>query len=334
MPLPIQPELQMRRLVNKAMFVFCTAPLLWPLLASAQTYPSRAIKIIVPFPPGGTVDSLPRIVGEKLSRRWAQPIVIENRAGAGGNIGAQVAATAPPDGYVLFASSPGPLTTNQFLYKKISYDPAAFVPVSLLGVVPTVLLVRRDLPVRDLNELVSLAKSSKPPLTFASQGNGTTSHLAGILFQKLTNATLLHVPYSGTAAALTALAGGQVDVLFDNATASLALHQSGRIKMLAVAGDTRLERAPLVPTFAQSGLKDFESHAYISLVAPPGTPSEIAAFINSAVDEVLRDPEVKARFAEFSVIPRGGSPGDLSAWLKAETARWKQVIQENRVTID
>lgn len=325
----------MRSTVNRAAtFGFFLVSLLLGPQAFAEQFPDRTIKIVVPFPAGGSADALPRIVAEKLTKKWGKPIVVENRAGAGGNIGALVVATAPPDGYTIFASPPGPLTINQFLYKKLPYDPAAFVPISLLGIMPTVLLVRKDLPAQNLQELIALARAKDEALTYASQGNGTTSHLAAILFQNLTKTKLLHIPYSGTAPAMLALASGQVDILFDNASVSMAQFRSGRIKMLAAASDKRLELAPEVPTFAEAGLRNFESRAYISLVAPPGTDPAIAATISEAVDEALKDQDVRKRFLELSATPQGGPPDRLTVFLKREISRWRDLIYDNKVTVD
>jgi tripartite-type tricarboxylate transporter receptor subunit TctC len=302
--------------------------------AQQTQYPNRAIRIIVPFPAGGTVDILPRIVGERLSKKWGQAVVIENKAGAGGNIGAQIAATSAPDGYTIFSSSPGPLAINQFIYKKLQYDPAAFVPISLLGVVPTVLLTRKDLPVANLQDVVALARKKDGVLTYASQGNGTTSHLAAIMFQSLTKTKLVHVPYAGTAPAMLALVSGQVDLLFDNASVSIGQYRGGRIKMLAVAAEKRLELAPEIPTFTEAGLRNFESRAFIAFVAPPGTDPAIAETVSAAVDEALKDPDVRKRFAEVSVIPQGGRPEQLSAFLKKEIARLRELIPANSVSVD
>lgn len=304
----------------------------WSSANAQQPYPTRPIRTIVPFPAGGSVDILPRIVGEKLSQKLGQPIVVENRPGAGGNVGAQIVASAPPDGYTLFSSSPGPLTTNQFLYKDQGYDSSKFVPISLLATVPTVLLVRKDLPVKNLQELVELARRQNGAMTFASQGSGTTSHLAGSLFQMLTHTKLTHIPYGGTGPALMALASGQVDVLFDNAGVSINQYRAGRMKMLATVGSKRLELTPDVPTFAEAGLPDFESRAFIALVAPPKTDPALAAMLSRDVDEILKMPDVRKRFMELSAEPYGGTPQDLAAFLAKETARWREVIQTNDIS--
>ncbi|MBT9599105.1 MAG: tripartite tricarboxylate transporter substrate binding protein [Vitreoscilla sp.] len=306
-------------------------------LASAQApagFPQRPIRIVVPFPAGGTADSIPRIVAEKLSARWGQPVIIDNRPGAGGNIGAEAAFHAEPDGYTLLASPPGPLAVNASLYRKLGYDVSKFVPVSLLATMPNILSVRTTMPAASVKELIAAATREPGKVSYASQGNGTTSHLSASLFQLLTHTSLLHVPYKGTAPALSDLVGGQVDMMFDNVSSSLGQYKAGRIKVLAVATAKRLPYMPEVPTMEEAGVKNFRTGTWVALVAPPNTPPEIAAAISKAVAEVIRMPEVQKRFADLGGDAAQGTQPELAAFLADESARWKDVIQRANVTVD
>jgi len=301
---------------------------------SAAPFPQKPIKIIVPFPAGGTADSIPRIVAERLSAKWGQPVLIDNRPGAGGNIGAEAAFRADADGYTLLASPPGPLAVNASLYRKLGYDVSKFVPVSLLATMPNILAVRLTLPAASVKELIAAATQEPGKISYASQGNGTTSHLSASLFQLRTNTKLLHVPYKGTAPALADLAGGQIDMMFDNVSSSLGQYKAGRIKVLAVATRKRLPTMPEVPTMEEAGVKDFQTGTWVAMVAPPNTPPEIAAAISKAVAEVIRLPDVQKKFADLGGESAQGTQSELAAFLDAESARWKDVIQRANVTVD
>ncbi len=305
------------------------------LSAAAQGgFPQKPVKIIVPFPAGGTADSIPRIVAEKLSDKWGQPVIIENKPGAGGNVGAELAYRAEADGYTLLASPPGPLSVNNSLYKKMPFEASKFEPVSLLATMPNLLAVRSTLPVKSVQELVDLARKEPGKVSYASQGNGTTSHLSANLFQLRTGTKLLHVPYKGTAPALADLVGGQVDMMFDNVSSSLGQYKAGRIKVLAVATPKRLPSLPEVPTMHEAGVKDFRTGTWVALVAPPGTPKEVVSAIRQAAAEAVRQPDVQKKFADLGADPVGGTPAELKAFLADETARWKDVIQRAHVQVD
>jgi tripartite-type tricarboxylate transporter receptor subunit TctC len=299
----------------------------------AANYPAQNIKIIVPFPAGGTADTLPRIVADKLRQKWNQTVIIENRSGAGGNIGAEAVASSAADGYTLLASPPGPIAINQTLYKKLTFRPEDLMPITLLGTAPNVLDVRPDFPAKTVKELIDYAKANPDKVSFASQGNGTTSHLTAILFEKLTGTKMVHVPYRGTTPALQDIMGKTVDLFFDNLGSSMSLHLGGKLRILGVCSP---ERAPLladVPTVRES-VPDFVSVTWFALMAPKGTPEAIRAKLNSAVTEILRDPDIQAQFAKLGVQP---APMDIAATAKfidEERVRWGDIIKSSDVTLD
>jgi tripartite-type tricarboxylate transporter receptor subunit TctC len=292
-------------------------------LAQAD-YPTRAIKIVVPFPPGATVDTVPRIVGEKLSARWGQPVVIENRAGAAGNLGAEAVARAEPDGYTLLSSPPPPLAINDALYPKLSFDPKAFVPVTVLAEVANVLIVKKGLA-PTLKELIAKAAASPGKLTYASAGNGSTTHLTMEWLKMLAGIQLVHVPYRGSAPALTDLLGGQVDMMFDNLGNTLQYIQDGKLDAVAVGSAQRLKALPVVPTLGEL-FPGAVSVTWFGVVAPPNTPPALAQKISEAISETMKQPDVAKRFEAMSAVPFGGSPQDTGAFIKSESERWQKVI--------
>ena len=300
----------------------------------ATNYPSQTIKIIVPFPAGGTADTLPRIVAEKLRQKWNQSVIIENRSGAGGNIGAEVVASSPPDGYTLLASPPGPIAINEALYKKLSFRPSELKPITVLGTAPNVLDVRPDFPAKTVQALVDYAKANPGKVSFASQGNGSTSHLTAILFEKLTGTKMVHIPYRGTSPALQDIMGNTVDLFFDNLGSSMSLHLGGKLRILGVCDAERASSLPDVPTVREAGVPDFASVTWFALVAPKGTPDAILAKLNSAVTEILREPDIQAQFLKLGVQP---APMDIPAtarFLDEERARWGDIIRSAGVTLE
>jgi tripartite-type tricarboxylate transporter receptor subunit TctC len=282
---------------------------LWAAPAVAEeAYPSRLVKVIVPFPPGSTLDALARILTDRMAQRWSQPVIIENVSGGGGNIGAERVARSAPDGYTLMFSPPGPLTINPLLYGDVAYDPAKFVPVSLLARVPNVLVVRNTLGAGSVAEIVALAKARPDTLTYASQGVGSTAFLTAKLFETRAGIRLVHVPYRGAGPALNDIVAGHVDMMFDTAATSSPLHRAGTAKILAIAGPERLPALPQVPTFAESGLPGFRSITWFASVAPPGTPASMAEKIYKELAEILRQPEVSAKLNELMLEPVAGAP--------------------------
>ena len=299
----------------------------------AEDYPTRPVKIIVPFPAGGTADVMPRVIGEWLSRKWGQPVVVENRTGAAGNIGAEAVAKAEPDGYTLLSAPPPPLVINQNLYPKLGFDPSEFVPIVIMGRVPNALVVNPKLPLNSVAEVIAYAKANPGKLTSATQGNGTTSHLTSELFQMMADVKFQHVPYRGSAPALTDLVAGSVDLMFDNLGVSLPLVKGGQLKLLGVATPKRMASLPDVPTIAET-LPGFESAAWFAIVAPPKTPQAVVDKINADVNEALHQSDIVQRLTQLSAEPIGGTPQATAAYMREEIERWHKVIKAANVKLD
>ena len=295
------------------------------------TYPNKPIKVIVTVPAGGGVDTVTRILGEKLYQRLGQPVVIDNRGGAAGNIGAEAAFLSEPDGYTLMASQPAPITVNAVLYRKLSFDPTAFEPVAIMSHIPNVLLVRADFPAKTVQEFMAYVRANPEKLNYASQGIGTTSHLTAELFQTLTGTKLVHVPYKGTGPALNDIVAGHVDLIFMELASAKKLHDSGKARILAVATDKRLAVLPDIPTMAEAGVKDFISDTWNAISAPPKTPQAIVAKLNAAINEALQEPDVKARYDALSLLPGGGTPEEMRRLVREETKRWGEVVRAANV---
>jgi tripartite-type tricarboxylate transporter receptor subunit TctC len=298
---------------------------------SAADYPNKPIKVVVTVPAGGGVDTVTRLVTERLRTVLGQPFVVENRGGAGGNIAAEAVFNAEPDGYTLMASQPAPITTNAVLYKKLNIDPTQFVPVALMSSAPNVLLVKNDFPAKTAQEFMAYVKTNPTKLNYASQGPGTTSHLTAELFNKLAGTKLQHVPYKGTAPALNDLVAGHVDMIFMQLEAAIKLHEGGKARILAVTTEKRIPNLPNIPTMGEVGLKDFISDTWNAISAPPKTPPAIVAKLNAAVNEVLKTPEVQEQYRRLNLQPGGGSPQDLAKVIKDDTARWGEVIKEAKI---
>jgi tripartite-type tricarboxylate transporter receptor subunit TctC len=300
----------------------------------AEDYPARPVKIVVAFPAGGTADAVPRLIGDWLSRKWGQTVFIENKPGAGGNIGAEAAANAEPDGYTLFASPPGPLVINQNLYPKLGYDPSAFVPIGVMVVVPNALFANPNkISATTVADFIAYARAHPGAVTAATQGNGTTSHLTVALFQLMAKVSFVAVPYRGSAPALQGLLAGDVDVMFDNLGVSLPMAKSGQLRLIAIGSEMRLGVLPNVPTIAET-LPGFASSAWYALVAPPKTPQPIADKISADVAEALKDDEIKKRLAELSAEPVGSDPQATAQFLREETDRWGGVIKAANVKLE
>ena len=298
---------------------------------AAATYPDRPIKIVVSVPAGGGVDTVTRMVAEGLRKKLGQPVVVENHAGAGGNIGADFVFKSDPDGYTLLASQPSPITVNPLLYKNISFDPTKFEPVAIMTKIANVLLVRSDFPAKDAKEFIAYCKANPGKVNYASQGIGTTSHLTAALFEKITGTKLVHVPYKGTAPALNDIIAGHVDMIFMELASAIRLHQAGKARILAVATKERIPSVKDIPTFAEVGVKNFESGTWNAISAPPKTPPAIVAKLNQAFNAVVKDPEIRRRLAENGVSTIGGTPEDLATLITTETARWRKVVAETGV---
>ncbi len=309
------------------------AALASPGASLAQDYPTRAVKIIVPFPAGGTADVVPRTIGDYLARKWKQPVVIENRAGAGGNIGSELVFKAEPDGYTLLSAPPPPLVINHNLYARLNFDPTQFVPVINMVRVPNALVVTPKFPPKTVAEVIAYARVNPGKINSATQGNGTTSHLTSEMFQMMANVKVQHVPYTGSAPALNDLVAGNVEFMFDNLGVSLALVKADKLRLLAVATPQRLAPLPDVPTVAET-LPGFESAAWYAVVAPPKTPAAIVNKINADINEALRQPEMQPHLANWSAEAIGGTPAAMAAYMRAEVERWNKVIKAAGVRIE
>ena len=299
----------------------------------AQTYPDRAVKIVVPFPAGGTADVLPRVVADWLSRKWGQAVVIENKTGAAGNIGAETVYNAAPDGYTLLSTPPPPLVINHNLYPKLGFDPTKFEPIIVMAHVPNALIVNPNkIKASSVPELIAWLRENPDKITAATQGNGTTSHLTSELFQLMAKVKLQHIPYRGSAPALQGLLAGDVDLMFDNLGVSLGLTMSGQLRLLAVASSSRLPAMPAVPTIAET-LPGFEAVAWYAIVAPPKTPKAIVDKINADVNEALVQPEIQAHLKKLSAEVYGGSVDRTAKYLRDEIDRWGGVIKSAKIEI-
>jgi len=295
--------------------------------SGAANFPDHPIRVVVSVPAGGGVDTVTRIVAAKMSALLGQPLAVENKSGAGGSVAASSVFHDTPDGYTLLASQPAPITTNGFLYKSLDYDPAQLTPIAVMSHVANVLLVRPDFPAKTVQELIAYAKANPGKLNYASQGIGTTSHLTAALFGSITHTQLVHVPYKGTAPALNDLIASHVDLMFTELATSLELDKAGKAKILAVAVKDRIPAIPNVPTLEEAGVPDCESDTWQALTAPPGTPAAIVAKLNDGANQALKDPELLARFQSLNLRPGGGTPAEMSAFLKAETKKWGDVIR-------
>ncbi len=322
----------------KRIIAACAAGVFAALIANGAfaqaTFPARAVRFVVPFPGGGINDVLARIVGEKLHGKWGQPVVVENKTGAGGNIGADLAYHAEPDGYTLLLSPPGPLAINQTLYKQLSYKPRDFVPIGLVGAVPNVVIVRKELPVTSLKELVDYVKANPGKVTFGSQGNGATPHLTAMMFQGMTGTQMVHVPYRGETLVLQDMIGGHVDVFFGNVAAARPQFRDGKVKVVAVLDTERAPTLPEIPTAAEAGLPGLVSTGWFALAAPPKTSPALQSEIAKAVAEVVSLPDVQARFRAASVEPTPSTPEEMAAFIGREAQRWSDVIKKNNIVVD
>jgi tripartite-type tricarboxylate transporter receptor subunit TctC len=302
-----------------------------PAVAADDNFPSATVKIIVPNPAGGTADALPRIVADALTAVWKQAVVIENRAGAAGNVGAEFFSRAAPDGYTLLASPPTTLAINQSLYKKLNYDPTKFKPITIIGSSPNVLIVNPKLGVSTVKELIEKAKADPGGIAYGSQGIGATSHLTTALFETMADVKFNHVPYRGTAPAMNDLVGGHILFMFDNLSSSLPQHQAGTLKIIAVCTPERSPHLPDVPTMSEAALPGFTSVAWFGLVAPPDTPDAIVAKINKDVAGVLKTEEMRKKFLTHGAEPMGNSPQEMAQFLERERALWGSVIEKAKL---
>ena len=302
--------------------------------ADAPGYPSKPIRIVVPFPPGGIADVMSRVFGQKFTDSWSQPVVIENRTGAGGNIGADIIAKSPPDGYSLVMGTIGTHAVNVSLFSKLPYDPVRdFVPVALVVEADGLLVLHPSVPAKTVKELISLARSRPGQLVYASPGNGTAGHLSGELFKSLAKIDLVHIPYKGNVPALTDLVGGQTSMLFATMPTAMPLARAGKLYAMAVTGAQRNPAAPELPALAET-LPGFEVTNWIGIFAPSSTPADIVTKLNHEIMRIMRLPEVQARLVTEGAKSRANTPAEFGAFQKMEIAKWSKLIKEARISVD
>jgi tripartite-type tricarboxylate transporter receptor subunit TctC len=303
--------------------------------ALSQDYPSRPIRIIVPFPAGGTADLLARQIGPTMSEALRQQVIIENRTGAGGNIGADLAAKSKPDGYTLLMGTVSTHAINPNLYPKMPYDPVKdFAPVTMVARMPNLLVVHPSVPANNVAELIALAKAKPGALAFASAGNGTTQHLAGEVFKKMAGVDMIHVPYKGNAPAVTDLVGGQVQVMFDNIPVSLQQVRAGKLRALAVTGPARSPVLPELPTVAEAALPGYSITSWFGLYAPSGTSPQIIERLNREANKALATAQIRRRLTDQGIEPAGGTPGQFADFMRAELVKWGKIVRESGARVD
>ncbi|MEP6702413.1 MAG: tripartite tricarboxylate transporter substrate binding protein [Betaproteobacteria bacterium] len=299
---------------------------------NAQSWPSKPIHVVVPFAPGGPADLLPRLIGPKLTEAWGQPVIVDNKPGAGGNIGMDAVAKAAPDGYTLVIGPTGNLVVNPHLYPNLPYDVVRdFAPVTLIATFSNVLVVNPDVPVKSVNDLIALAKAKPGTLSFGSPGTGSQPHLGGEYLRQLTGIDILHVPYNGTAPALRDLLGGQISFMFAQTSAALPQIQSGKLRALGVASPKRAIQIPDVPTIAESGLPGFEAVSWYALLAPAATPKDIVAKLQVEIARILQLPEIREKLTAQGGEAAGTTPEQLRAQIARESARYADIVKRGNI---
>jgi len=319
----------MHSIVAAFIFAVCTVA---GVASAADTYPTKPVRIIVPFPPGGPADALARIVGDRLGAAFGQSVIVDNRPGAGGNIGMELGAKAAPDGHTLVLAPAGNLTVNPFLYRNVPYDVGRdFLPVTVIAAVPNVLVVNPQVPAKDLAELIAYAKANPGKLNFSSPGAGSGAHLAGELLKSSAGIELVHVPYNGIAPAVTAVVAGDVQMMFAAAPSALPQVTGGKLRAIAVASPKRIVAAPAIPTLDESGLPGFDVTSWYSIVAPAGTPPAVVDRLQKEIARALESPEVKAKLAGLGAEPVANTPTEFAAMIKVETAKWGKIVKDANI---
>ena len=326
--MPLQPTKRTLMRATAGALLLLAAP-----LSMAQAWPARPVRLVVPFPPGGLIDNMARLVGNRLVQELGQPVVIDNKPGAGGNVGAAEVARAPADGYTLLMASPA-LTISPAVYKNLPYQPSQLAPVALLGRVPNVLLVNPASGIGKVQDLVSRAKAKPGQLNYASNGNGTSLHLSAELFKRRSETFITHVPYRGAAAASTALLSGEVDMMFDNLPSAIGQIQAGKLRALAVTTAQRSTALPDVPTLAEAGMDGFNVSAWFGVAAPAGLPAPVATRLADALQKVVQQPEVAAAMQRQGADPAFMDAASATAALNADAAQWKQVAAFAKIQLD
>jgi tripartite-type tricarboxylate transporter receptor subunit TctC len=328
------PHLPKRRAIALALLATGTLACA-PFAAQAQAFPSKALTMIVPFSPGGTTDILARVVGQFMSKDLGQPVIVDNRPGAGGNIGTQMVARAAPDGYTLLMGTVGTHAINQSLYKKLAFDPIKdFAPVSRVALVPNLLVANPSQPYKTVKELIAYARANPGKVSFASSGSGTSIHLSGEMFQQMAKVEMQHIPYKGSAPALTDLLGGQTAIMFDNMPSVIGHVRAGKLRPIAVTTPQRSPALPDVPTIAESGVPGYSATSWFGILVPAGTPAPVVARLNASILKALADPEVKKKLAEQGAEAHGEKPEQFAEFIRTETAKWGQTVKVSGATAD
>ena len=308
---------------------------LWPVAVFAQSYPAKPIRFIVPFPPGGGNDTLARLIGQKLTAATGQQVIIDNRPGAGGAIGAEVAAKSAPDGYTIFLAGVATHGINPNLRKKLPYDPIKdFDAVSLIASAPLLVVVHPSLPVTSVKQLIALAKKEPGKINYASNGAGGSSHMAVELFKMMTGTNLVHIPYKGLSPALTELLSGEVQLMFSSAVAMLPQVKAGKLRAIAMTGAKRSPAIPDIPTVAEAGVPGYETGSWYGIVAPAGTPKLAIDRLSKEVIAIVHSPDISKRLNDEAVIPVGSTPAEFTAHIKKELARWAKVIKQSGIHLN
>jgi tripartite-type tricarboxylate transporter receptor subunit TctC len=317
-------------------FFLVLSPALACAGASAQSYPSRPIRLVVPYPPGGPLDIMARAIGQKLTEAWNQPVVVDNRAGAGGNIGAELVAKSPADGYTLLMGAVATHAINPTLYGKLPYDPVRdFAPVALVAQVPNILVVNPSVPARSVKELIELARAKPGYLNFGSGSTGSTGHLAGELFKTMAGVQMVHIPYKGGAPAMADLLAGQVQLMFDNLANALPNVRAGRLRALAVTTLARSPAMPDLPTIAESGLPGFDLTTWFGVMVPAGTPPEIVAKLNAGIVRALNAKDMRERLEKMGAEPpANNTPEHFTAFIRTEAAKYARVVKDSGAKVE
>ncbi len=319
--------------MKSLMPVALLAALLLPVQA-ATAFPTKPIRIIVAYTPAGTTDILARAIGQKMSETWGQPVIVDNRAGAAGNIGTEVAARATPDGHTLIMGTAGTHGINVSLYRKLSWHPVNdFAPVSLSAMVPNIMVVNNSLPVKNVKEFIAHVKANPGKLSYGSPGNGSTAHLSMELFKSMTGSTIVHIPYKGSAGVLSDVMGGQIAVTIDNMPPYIPQVKAGKIRALAVSTNKRSSAMPDLPTIAEAGVPGYEAGAWFGLLAPSGTPKTIVAQLSAESARILKLPDMSKRISELGAEPVGSTPEQFAELIKTEIAKWAKVIKDANVEL-
>jgi len=304
--------------------------LLWHAAASGQTYPNRAIRFVVPYAPGGSTDIVARILAQKLSDAMGQQVVVDNRPGAGGSIGADVVAKSPPDGYTMVTAVTGIMAINQYLYRKLPFDPEKdFAPVTQVGSLPLILVVHPSLPAKNVREFIAIAKAKPGQLNYGSSGVGTATHMTTELFKSMAGVDLVHIPYKGSGQVMGDVIGGQLALIFDQIVSSLPHVQGGKLRMLAITSAKRFPSLPDLPTIAESGVPGYESISWAGVAVPAGTPKEIIARLHTEIVKVLAAPDIRERFLRDGIETVGSTPEQFTEHIRRERIKWAKVVKDS-----